>query len=64
MADIVDLATASARRVREARPATGSAEIIIFPGVRIERWEQAPAPQAAKPRNRRARARDRIELPD
>ena len=60
MADIVDLNTCE-RRAREPREANGSAEIIIFPGVRIERWE---APPAAKPRRRRARVRDQIELPD
>ena len=40
----------------------GSAQIIIFPGVRIERH----AEQEARPRRReRARAkRDRLELPD
>ncbi len=37
----------------------GSAEIVIFPGVRYERWEES-----AKSEQRRAAKRDRIELPD
>jgi hypothetical protein len=37
------------------------AEIIFFPGVRYERWDEAPL---AKPAKKRARRRDRIELND
>lgn len=40
--------------------ATGSAEIVIFPGVRYERLDDTSAPRA----KRRGKARDRIELPD
>jgi hypothetical protein len=35
-------------------------EVVIFPGVRYER----PTEAAAKPRARRARQRDRLELDD
>lgn len=37
------------------------AEIVFFPGVRYERWEETPPAPAAK---KRARRRDRIELDD
>jgi hypothetical protein len=42
-------------------PITGDAEIIIFPGVRIERWEDAPK---VKRRDKGRTKRDRLELPD
>jgi hypothetical protein len=41
--------------------ASGDAEIIIFPGVRYEHWEDT------QPQKKRARAkpkRDRLEIPD
>ncbi|MCB1514344.1 MAG: hypothetical protein KDJ18_05960 [Hyphomicrobiaceae bacterium] len=38
----------------------GSAEIVIFPGVRYERWEDGEDADAAAP----VMQRDRIELPD
>lgn len=43
-----------------------SAQIIIFPGVRIERHAEAPAESQARQRRReRGRpTRDRLELPD
>lgn len=45
-----------------AEPETpGSADIVLFPGVRYEREREEPAP--AKPR-RRARRRDRLDLED
>ena len=37
-----------------------SAQIIIFPGVRRERTEEAPKPQRRRSRPKR----DRLELPD
>lgn len=40
--------------------ASGSAEIVIFPGVRYERWEGA----ADGEEEGAIRHRDRIELPD
>jgi hypothetical protein len=44
----------------EARAERSGAEIIIFPGVRRERHDEAPKParRKAKPK------RDRLELPD
>jgi hypothetical protein len=39
---------------------TTSAEIVFFPGVRYERWEEEPA---AKPK-KRARHRDQLDLDD
>ena len=50
--------------------AGGCAEIIIFPGVRIERWDEAEVCSAQAPQRRRRRKRastirrDRLELPD
>jgi hypothetical protein len=38
--------------------AGGSAEIVIFPGVRYERWEDGNEDEGM------SRKRDRIELPD
>lgn len=40
--------------------AGGSAEIVIFPGVRYERWEDGNGSED----ERMSRKRDRIELPD
>lgn len=42
--------------------AAGSADIVLFPGVRYERYTEEPAP--AKPRARRARRRDQLDLDD
>lgn len=39
---------------------SGSAEIVIFPGVRYERWDD----MTASAKKRRTKPRDRIELPD
>lgn len=36
-------------------------EIVLFPGVRYERWGE---PQAAKPKKARRSCRDKIELQD
>jgi hypothetical protein len=71
MAHILEFRS-NAVRVESECEATlqGSAQIIIFPGVRIERHGEPPAePQierVARPRRReRGRAkRDRLELPD
>lgn len=52
-----------ALRPHVGRTAAGaSADIVIFPGVRYERLVDEPAP--AKPRARRARRRDRLDLDD
>ncbi len=45
---------------RQTHEAPAGAQIIIFPGVRRERHDEAPKPQ----RRRRAPKRDRLELPD
>lgn len=36
------------------------AEIVLFPGIRYERWDDAPPPKARK----RAKRRDRLEIND
>lgn len=41
-----------------------SADVVIFPGVRYERHVDEPEPEIAKPRSRRSRRRDRLELDD
>jgi hypothetical protein len=47
-----------------AHAATRSADIIIFPGVRIERWNEADAEARPKRRQRARPKRDRLELPE
>ncbi|MGE3066529.1 MAG: hypothetical protein AB7K67_13140 [Hyphomicrobiaceae bacterium] len=47
-----------------AHAATRSADIIIFPGVRIERWNEAEADAKPKRRQRGRAKRDRLELPE
>jgi hypothetical protein len=59
MAMILDFRSRNAREPRD-QDETGSAEIIIFPGVRRERHGEAPKPA----RRKRAPKRDRLELPD
>lgn len=49
------------REVARREPA-GPADIVLFPGVRYERWAEG-APEPAKPR-RRARRRDHLDLDD
>jgi hypothetical protein len=46
---------------RAKPPVAGGAEIIIFPGVRVERWEDAAK---LKRREKGRTKRDRLELPD
>lgn len=41
-----------------------SADIVLFPGVRYERWDDEAAASASAPRSRPARRRDRLELDD
>jgi len=50
-------ATTAAHRAER----TGSAEVVIFPGVRYERCGEPPP---VKSRGRRSRQRDRLELED
>lgn len=62
MAHVVDFQASSRRfqRRAEQRPVRGSAEVVLFPGVRYERWDdgaQATGLQLAC-------VRDRIELPE
>jgi hypothetical protein len=51
---------ASRRNGMDTNRSDRLAEIVFFPGVRYERWADAPAPQQKK----RARRRDKIELND
>lgn len=61
MAMIFEFSTHAAKGLRATRSSRGgSAEIVIFPGVRYERAPEAPATSV----KRRATQRDRIELPD
>lgn len=49
-------------RSQQGRGTAGaSADIVLFPGVRYERFAEEPT---AKPRGRRSRRRDRLELDD
>lgn len=49
------------RQVTAKTEAVATADIVLFPGVRYERWAEAEEP--AKPR-RRARRRDHLDLDD
>jgi hypothetical protein len=62
MATILEFRAQSARypEFSDPRDCAHSAEVVIFPGVRYERDAQTETP--AKPRNRRSRQRDRLEL--
>jgi hypothetical protein len=65
MAHILDFRSGAARAEPETEPArSGSAEIIIFPGVRRERHVEEPAPAKSRRRERARPKRDRLELPD
>ena len=63
MATILEFRAQVARypEFADQRDRTRSAEVVIFPGVRYERDVQ-PEAQPAKPRGRRSRQRDRLEL--
>lgn len=62
MAHILDFNLHASKACRSAaqRTGAGSAEIVIFPGVRYERWDEGASPRGA----RRTKQRDRIELPE
>jgi hypothetical protein len=64
MATIIEFRSKSPLQERLA--ATGSrgasADVVFFPGVRYERIE--PAKEEERPRGRRSRQRDRLELDD
>lgn len=60
MANIVELRAARARYERRSRAeTTGVAEVVLFPGVRYDRWSE----QTAVPRSAR-RVRDTLDLID
>jgi hypothetical protein len=62
MAQILSFRTPEYRSSGGADPSAGvSAEVIIFPGVRYERWDEAHAVTRASADERRTR-RDVIEL--
>ena len=64
MAHIVEFRSNAVRAEPETEVAQGGgAQIIIFPGVRIERHAEPPEP-AEQPVKSRRRKRDRLELPD
>lgn len=50
------------RQTTTTHRAAGSADIVLFPGVRYERWAETP-PESSKSR-RRARRRDHLDLDD
>lgn len=64
MATILEFRAQSFRSPLSAsRQAGAGAEIVLFPGVRYERWVEEPLPTAqSKPK--RGRKRDRLELED
>lgn len=66
MATILEFRAGRVRESHSARLPESSAEIVIFPGIRYERWEEgeAPAPAPAIPKARRQRHRDTLELED
>lgn len=59
MAHVVDFRASSRRLQRRvsSHAIRGSGEIVLFPGVRYERWDERSAAGLA-------RVRDRIELPE
>jgi hypothetical protein len=64
MAHIVEFRSSVARAEPDCETARqGSAQIIIFPGVRRERHAEA-APKVARRREKGRPKRDRLELPD
>lgn len=64
MAMIIDFKAGSARIGGGGlRTAAGSAEIVLFPGVRYERMSDEPA-AASKPASRSRKKRDKLELED
>lgn len=59
MATIYRIALAPNRSVASERP-TASAEIILFPGVRYERWSETQ--QTTRTAQRNGKPRDRLEI--
>jgi hypothetical protein len=64
MATILDFpAIEVAPRARKARRGRSSAEIVLFPGVRYERWsDDAAEPAIERDTRRRGVERDRLQL--
>jgi hypothetical protein len=60
MATILEFRQGERRNASRRSGSDTPAEIVFFPGVRYERWAEAPAPKQKK----RARRRDRMELND
>ncbi len=64
MATILDFPQtggASDARPRAPKQCGTSAEIVLFPGVRYERWEDAPQARKSRPR-RKAVKRDTLDI--
>lgn len=63
MATIVDIRSAVSGKLVRAHnaPSQGSAEILIFTGVRYSRWDDA---RSDAPRSQARRTRDRLDLQD
>jgi len=61
MAQILSFRTPESRSSDSVGSRAVSAEVIIFPGVRYERWDEAHAVTSAPAEERRAR-RDVLEL--
>ena len=58
---------AAATRDRSSEPSLEpqcSAEIVIFPGIRYEHWDEGEAPKPTKAKRRKGRARDTLILED
>jgi hypothetical protein len=49
---------------RAGRGTTAACEVIIFPGVRYERWDEIPPAPAKAKRRSRAKSHDHLEIPD
>ena len=68
MADILDFRPSEGKTGRRGSSSGGAGcEIVIFPGVRYERWDRSAAPQqvqdAPKPARKRVK-RDTLEIMD
>jgi hypothetical protein len=64
MAKILNFRSADLRRPESMSVACGSAsaEVIVFPGVRYERWDQQSETQAREASTTKRRRRDVLEL--
>jgi hypothetical protein len=64
MATILEFRAGCVRGSHSARLQGSSAEIVIFPGIRYERWKEGETPAPAQPKIKRQRHRDTLELED